>query len=108
MIFEKFKEDVVVEKGWADMKAIKKMAVRLAILVFLVALGVGMITIATVGTFITVIVLILAALAYIWIFDLADEEEKYFRITMKASKLWWLGLLFDIAIYVLLHLFRFL
>lgn len=111
MIFEKFKEDVVVEKGWADMKSIKKMAIHLAILMVFLALGFGMFTISTLpkfNTIATVFVLIMFALSYVWVIDLADEDEKYFRRTMKISKLWWLGFVFDVLMYLILHFFRFI
>ena len=44
MIFQKFKEDIVVEKGWASIKDIKRMTVRLGALFILGAIGLGLIT----------------------------------------------------------------
>ncbi len=108
MIFQKFKEDIVVEKGWASIKDIKKMTVRLGALFILGAIGLGLITYCTVGWLVTLLVLIITSIGFIWMFDLADEEEENFRKTMKLSKFWWCGIIFDVVITVVLKLFNFM
>ena len=85
MIFQKFKEDVVVEKGWATIKEIKNMACRLGLLTIFLALGLGLITYSTVGFPVTLIVLILLGMGYVWMFDMADETEE---TTVTAGFMW--------------------
>ena len=108
MIFQKFKEDVVVEKGWATIKEIKNMACRLGLLTIFLALGLGLITYSTVGFPVTLIVLILLGMGYVWMFDMADETEEMFKLVMKISKLWWISLIIDVIIFLLLKYFRFI
>ena len=108
MIFQKFKEDVVVEKGWSSIKDIKRMTLRLGILFALIAIGLGMITYWTVGWPVTIIVMIMTGVGFVWMFDLADEAEENFRFTMKVSKFWWCGFIVDMVIYVVLRFFNFI
>ena len=108
MVFQKFKEDVVVEKGWATLKEIKKMALHLGLLFLFLAIGLGLITYNTVGWLVTALVLIMTGICFVWVFDLADEEEVYFVKIHKLSKFWWCGIIFVVAIYVVLKLYNFM
>lgn len=108
MVFEKFKEDVVVEKGWTDRKGCIKFAKRLALLCLLVGVGLGIIALSTVGVLVTIIVLCASGFLFIWLIDLADEEEGTFKKLNKVSKFWWLALILDIAVVIVLKLFRFI
>ena len=108
MVFQKFKEDVVVEKGWSSIKDIHKMTLRLGLLFILGALGLGLITFCTVGWIVTLLVLLIAGIGFVWMFDLADEDEASFKTTMRLSKFWWCGIIFDVGIVIILKLFNFL
>ena len=108
MVFQKFKEDVVVEKGWSSIKGIRKMTLRLGLLFVLGAIGLGCITYCTVGWLVTLLVLIMMGIGFVWMFDLADESEENFKKTMKLSKFWWCGIIFDVVIVLVLKLFNFM
>lgn len=108
MVFNKFKEDVVIEKGWASKKSINKMTIGLALWTILIAFGLSLITACTVGLLITCLVLFLSGLGFVWVFDLADETEDNLKATMKFAKFWWLGIVMDILIFLVLKMFHFL
>ena len=108
MVFQKFKEDVVVEKGWATIKDIKNLASRLALFFIFFAIGLGLVTYCTVGWLVTLIVIILTGIGYVWVFDMADEDEESFKLVQKCSKLWWLSIVFDVLRVVVLKLTNFL
>ena len=108
MIFQKFKEDVVVEKGWSSIKGITQMTLRLGLLFVLGAIGLGFITYCTVVFLVTLLVLLLSGIGFVWTFDLADESEENFNKIMKLSKFWWCGIIFDVVIIVVLKLFNFM
>ena len=108
MVLGTFKENVVVEKGWATMKQIKKFVMRLALLIIELALGVALITLTTVGKLVTFAVFIIFGLIYVWLIDIADEDEQTLKNLMKVSKFWVLGIFFDIAVFAILKLTMFL
>lgn len=108
MVFGKFKEDIVVEKGWASNKSIKKMTIGLALWTLLVAIGLGMITLCTVGSLMTFVVLILTGIGFLWVFDLADESEENLKLVMKVAKFWWLAVIVDMGIFFVLKIFNFI
>lgn len=108
MVFEKFKEDVVVAKGWTDKKGCAKFAKRLALLCLLVGVGVGTVALSTVGVLVAVIVLCASGFLFIWLIDMSDEDEETFKKMNKVSKFWWLTLILDILVVLVLKFFRFL
>ena len=62
------------------------MTLGLALWTLLVAIGLGLITICTVGALMTFFVLILVGLGFLWVFDLADESEENLKLVMKSLK----------------------
>ena len=108
MVFDKFKEDIVVEKGWASNKSIKKMTLGLSLWTVFLALGLGLVTAVTVGLVMTATVWVLLGIGFVWVFDIADETEENLKLVMKIAKFWWLVPLLDVGIVLILKFFNFL
>ena len=108
MIFERFKEDVVVEKGWADKKTVGKVLRHLAYSFLIGVFGFDLAIMAISNLLVAVFFDIAVAVLFIWIIDLADESKANFDRVNKWTKFWFLYLLVDIVIFIVLKYFMFI
>lgn len=108
MVFNTFKEDLVKEKGWATDKEIKKFIVRLALLMFTLALALGLIVYSCLGSLVTIAFFIAMGLGFVALVDWSDEEEDNFKKMQKISKFWWLGIILIVLSFVFLKFMQFI
>lgn len=107
MNYEKFK-NTILEKGFADEKGIASLVRRLALMVFLFGVGIAVASALIVNTLISIAVIIISAVLFFFCLDFAKQDKECFDALCKNVKFWWSGIVFDVAIVVLLWLFNFL
>lgn len=108
MTFEKIKEDVVDEKKWITAKQLKIFAINLGLSMACLGFLLSLLAVCTVGLEVSFFVILFAVLGYMFIFDYCAEDEKTLKILLKLSKFWWIILLLNVLLYMVLNYFHFL
>lgn len=108
MTYQKIKETLVDEKNQLSEKSFRNLATRLALLMLGLVLSFGVATFAIVGLAFTVIVIALAIMGYVWVFDLVISDALYLSKVIKVSKFWWVSYIFLGFVVGLLKVLRFL
>lgn len=107
MTFEGVKKSLVEEKKLLTNKELKKYCVNL----FLFSLTFGGTLAFSIACILSpalaVIFTVGMGLGFIWILDYSVENEDFLKFTRKISKLWFLGLILFVAVYMVLVYFKF-
>lgn len=108
MTYEKLVNKVVKEENWLTDKQMVKFLVKLALLLVFVGLGLYVVIDLLISKLLGVLAFIVMIFLYTQLLNVTAENEESFKAVYKASKFWWLGLLADIAVFVVLVYFRFI
>lgn len=107
MTFEGIKKSLVEEKKLLTGKELRRYCINLFL--FCATFG-GTLAFAIaciLSPAFAVIFIIGIGLGFIWILDYSVESEDFLRFTRKVSKLWFIGLIFFVVVYVSLVYFKF-
>ena len=108
MTFQKIKEEVVDEKKWVTGKELRVFAIHLGLFMVCLSFLVSILAVCTVGLGVSFFVILFAVMGYLFIFDYCAEDERGIRFWMRLSKFWWVILILNVSLYLLLSYFHFL
>lgn len=107
MTFESIKENLVKEKKLLTDKELKRYC--LGLFLFCLTFG-GTLAFAVaciLSPAFAILLMVVIGLGFIWILDYSVEDENFLKISRKLSKLWFLGIILFVAVYMVLVYFKF-
>lgn len=108
MTFDKLKATVVEEKKFATQKQLIKLVINIALFILTYTLALGLAINSILGYRFLLALLVIDALGFLWVCDLAAEDKESFNKVNKITKLWWTGIIAFVVIYIVLKVFNFL
>lgn len=106
MTFQKVKEELVGKEILTN-KELKKLLLNLTLFILGVVLCISLATYAVLGFGFTVLIMILALVAFITVFDIAVESVTALKRIIRVTRLWIIPYLCMIAVWFVLKLFNF-
>ena len=108
MTFEGIKQSLVEEQKLLDNKGLKRLCLNTALCFLTFGADVSLVIVPTIGPSWALIGIIGLVFLYLDLLTICTTDEKVLRRTQKLSKLWFLGIILFIALYVLLRMVHWL
>lgn len=107
MTYQKIKEKLVDTEKVLTAKELRSLTTKLALFIFGICMILTTLTIKVFGASLTIVVIFLSILSYLWTFDYMLTDVNVLRKFQKTLKLWWLTYIVLVAEYIVLTIFRF-
>ena len=102
MTLHDVQKSLVDEKHVFTKKQLNKMVIRTVLFIATYSMTVGMVVFNILGAPASLVIFVLFALMFLWLFDSCNEDSNFALKMFKVVKFWWTGIIFFIASYFVL------
>lgn len=107
MTYVKFKKNLI-DKEITDERGAKVLVTQIGLMMLFLAIGLTLLVGSIVSTLLAIVTMVLCVLCFFMLMDYAQQDKECCLAVHRYVRLWWLSLIFDVIVIILMKVMNFI